>query len=195
MSDAVPLPIDYISERCCVGAALCRTSCLLDLMEIATEEMFYEEKSRCVFKAVKHCFKNKLPVNEVSVAQAFELLFPSSELWKHGYSFDAYKEEGRCAYAKLQLPYLIANHQKHQLLKLASYNMIHAADKCCDTKELLLHNKKRISALSQDSSIEFYSGKEIIEEMFDGVSLLDAIHGNKPVMQGYSTLKATFVKD
>lgn len=187
MTDTIPLPIDLVSERCCLGAAMFRKSCLLTLMQHATEDMFYDAKNKAVFLAIKHCYKNKVPVNDSSVSQAFEMMNPNSPMVDTGYSFASYMAEGRVSYVGLQLPQLIANHRRHQLLKLASYLMINASDPDVEDIDLLVHCKKKMCMLSYDGETEIHRGDKIVENMFNGVSLIDAIKGNKPIICGYST--------
>jgi len=184
----IKLPIDVLSERWCLGAALNRRECMLDLLRMTTVDMFQSPINKMIFNSIEKCYEEDVPVNKDSVAQCV-----IRNYCPVGLDIDvcdllySYAMDGFSCYVKLQAKNLIDCYRRREVMVSCLGEIEKLSTTTEDPRIAILEISKKMNSLLMDYRVEPASGDVIIKDMFDGESLMDRIENPSPKMRGYST--------
>lgn len=183
MQDKTPL-CDEESEIICLGAALCRRECCLDLLAEATEEMFANEENRIVFNAIQHCVMKGVEATKDHVMQAIAVIAPDSHRAAMQNLVTYLYDSGQFHTVKLQLPTLIESFMRREGVKAAEALFRQLQEGKKNVSDAFNDAVKALNNAASKEKDNYRESDQILDNLYDGHSLREVIAGEYIPMAG-----------
>lgn len=173
------------AEGSILGSLLLSKDAMMDVAEIVSPEMFYEDKNQRIYEAIRSLYEDREPIDVVTVS---EWLKKKDELKKVGgssYLSELVNSVPTAAHAKGYAK-IIKNHFiKREMIDSASQLVELAFDDGAEVEQVLDKAEREIFGLSQKNLRGgFVPVKEALAESFDR---LDELHKRADGMRGVPT--------
>lgn len=185
-SSNVRIPPQAIeAEKALLGAIMLKPECMYDITDILTEQSFYVDKHRLIYKAMRDLFAKSDPIDVLSVSARLKSVKNMERIGGSSYLTDLVNSVPATANASYYADLVAKACTLRLLISAAEYIAELGFDEGTDIEEILDSAEKKMYEITNAPGLhKFVSMQESLGEAWDRI---DHLHNSKEDMRGIPT--------